>query len=214
MRERNGAGAGDSKIAGPLSRNVIDCGDILDIVQETPAPQAEIQNTRRARVDAARQHIAALAELFSACFVADKWETHRPLKVGIKADLIATGLLTSSECRRALGLYVGRIVYQKAIVAGGPRVDLDGNMAGDATQDQIEHALAAVARIEAKAIAKAEAVRKQKAARKAAKEMAAEQQPASRTPPPPPRSPSHSTAPGRDGIAALRRAAIARRGPP
>src|SRR5712664_1581251 len=97
-----GAGTGDLTIAGPVSSSV-NCVDALDISQATPASQAEIQSIRRARVDAARQHIAALAGLCPACFVADKWETHRPLKVGIKADIIATGLLTSSECRRALG---------------------------------------------------------------------------------------------------------------
>jgi sRNA-binding protein len=193
----NGAGTGEDKLAGPVSSSV-NCVDALDISQATPASQAEIQSIRRARVDAARQHIAALAELCPACFVADKWETHRPLKVGIKADIIATGLLTSSECRRALGLYVGRLQYQKAVAAGGMRVDLDGNPAGKVDPDQVEHAAAAVAQIEALSAARADAVPADKAERK----RAAREQGAPKAPP--------SEAPRRLGLSDLKRAAVER----
>jgi ProP effector len=205
MRHGDGAGTGEDELAGPVSSSV-NCVDALDISQATPASQAEIQSIRRARVDAARQHIAALAELCPACFAADKWETHRPLKVGIKADIVATGLLTSSECRRALGLYVGRLQYQKAVAAGGMRVDLDGNAAGKVEPDQVEHAAAAVAQIEAQVLAQAEAARLQKAERKSAAKQAKQAMPKA----PPPDSP----APRRLGLADLKRAAVERKGAP
>jgi sRNA-binding protein len=202
LRDGNGAVPGEDKLAGPVSRNV-NCVDALDISQETPASQAEIQSIRRTRVDAARQHIVALAELFPACFVADKWEPHRPLKVGIKADLIATGLLTPNECRRVLGLYVGRLGYQKAVAAGGMRVDLDGWPAGEVQPDQAEHAAAAVAQMEAKVLAQAEAARIEKAERRRVARQAKQAMPKA----PPPDSP----APRRFSLADLKAAAAARR---
>jgi sRNA-binding protein len=132
--------------------------------------EAELVSNRRARREQFRRTIATLADLFPAAFVADKRAPHRPLKVGIHADLIATGLVTPREVRNAPVIYDGRRMYQAALAAGGPRFDLDGNIAGEVTPDQVEHAADAVARIEAKTTAKVNALRKQKAARKAARE--------------------------------------------
>jgi sRNA-binding protein len=154
-----------------------------------------------------------LAELYPQCFTAERWQPHRPLKIGVHLDLIARGVLLPDECRALFLRYCFRLMYQRALAAGGPRFDLDGNIAGEVTPDQIEHALAAVASVEAKILAKTEAARKQKAARrqkaarKAAKEMAGEHQPASRTPPPLP----SDSAPRRFSLADLKAAAAARR---
>jgi sRNA-binding protein len=205
MRDRNGAGTGEDKLAGPVSGSV-NCVDALDISQETQASQAEIQSIRRARADVVRQHIATLAEIFPACFVAERWETHRPLKVGIKADLIATGLLTPNECRRVLGLYVGRLGYQKAVAAGGLRVDLDGTPAGEVEPDEVEDAAAEVARIEAQVLAQAEAARIEKAERKRVARQAKQAMPKA--------LPPDSPAPRRLGLSDLKRAAAARKGAP
>ncbi len=208
MRHSNGAGAGDLTTAGPLSESVI-CGDTHGIAQSPSTPESKFLSARRARLDAAKAAIAALSELFPAAFVGEKWEPHKPLKVGIRADLIATELLTPSECSHALRAYTGRLQYQKALAAGGPRFGLDGNPTGEVTSDEVELAVAAVARVEAK--------RKQKAAHKAARERSADQQRASRTPPPPAPPPtplSDSTTPRRDGLADLKRAAAARKRAP
>jgi sRNA-binding protein len=202
MRDGNGAGTGDGKIAGPVSSSV-NCVDALDISQATPASQAEIQSVRRALIDAARQHIAALSELFPACIVADKWETHRPLKVGMHADLLATGLLTPREVRNALVVYTGRLQYQRALAAGGPRFDLDGNVVGEVAADEIEHARAVVAQMEAKVLAQAEAARIEKAERKRVARQARQTKPKA--------PPSDSTAPRRLGLSDLKRAAVERR---
>ena len=76
-------------------------------------------------------NIAALAALFPAAFSAEPWRAHRPLKVGIGNDLVARGVLGAREVNAALKRYVDRLMYQKCLAAGGARVDLDGNVAGE-----------------------------------------------------------------------------------
>ncbi len=195
--------------------------------------EGETISNRRARREDFKRIIAFFAAAFPPAFVADKRAAHRPLKIGIHTDLVATGLVTPREVRNALIVYTGRHQYQRAVSAGGPRFDLNGNIAGEVTQDQIEHALAAVASIEARAIAKVEALRRQKAARQVARQRATQQedaslnpgkmgvsralsvenqprrpdrQPAPRTPPP-----TSDSAPRRFSLADLKAAAAARR---
>jgi sRNA-binding protein len=160
-----GAGTGDPKIAGPVSSS-FNCVDALDIAQIPATLQAP---DRRARHDSALQTVAVLAELYPAAIVAERWQPHRPLKIGIRDDLIATGLLTPTECKAALRLYIVRLQYQKALAAGGPRFDLDGNPAGEVAPDEAEHARAAVAHLEALSTAKAEAARRAAAERRRAR---------------------------------------------
>jgi sRNA-binding protein len=199
LRRGNGAGTGEDKLAGPVSKDVT-CGDSLDIVQKTSVPQA--QDWRKER-EAAEQTIAALADLFQVAIVANRWEPHRPLARGIHRELIERGILRPEECRLVLGLYVARPMYQRALAAGGPRINLAGNPTDEVTADEMAYAAATVARHEVKAIAQAEAAR---AARQAtyAERVRAKQ---ALVP-----SPSDSTAPQRDGLAALRRAALAKKG--
>jgi hypothetical protein len=52
-----------------------------------------------------QQRIATLAALFPHAFVADIWEPHRPLRVGIGEELIALGVLSASAIRHALYTY-------------------------------------------------------------------------------------------------------------
>jgi sRNA-binding protein len=73
--------------------------------------------------------LATLAELFPACFVARHYEPHRPLKIGLRQDLV--GILTEAEVNAALGLYCRRLMYRRAIAAGGARIDLAGQPAGE-----------------------------------------------------------------------------------
>jgi ProP effector len=88
--------------------------------------------------------LATLSELFPACFVAENWQPHRPLKCGVANDLITLGVLQRAETR-ALGWYVARRMYQVALAAGGARYDLDGNVAGEVTLEQAEKARAMLA---------------------------------------------------------------------
>ena len=113
--------------------------------------------------------IAALAALFPAAFSAEPSQAHRPLKVGIGNDLVARDVLGAREVNAALKRYVDRLMYQKCLAAGGARVDLEGNVAGEVSREQRCRAERLVARIEARqlaeiAAAKGEAEGKQTAA--------------------------------------------------
>jgi sRNA-binding protein len=184
MRYGNGAGTGDLTIAGPLSKDV-NCGDAFNIVQ---LPSASQVPDRRAQREAALQTLAALAELYPACIVADKSKAHRPLKRGIHRDLIDRGILRPDECRLVFLLYVRRRQYQKALAAGGPRVDLDGNVDGEVTVEEIEQAREVMVRINAQMRERQRAAREQGA----------------------PEAPP-SEAPRRLGLSDLKRAAVERR---
>jgi sRNA-binding protein len=188
--------------AGPGSDGVEHCEiNTVHIAQNQIQSQAP---DHRTRLGAALQTLGVLAELFPAAFVAERWKPHKPLKIGIRDDLIATGLLTPSECKAALRLYIVRLQYQKALAAGGPRVDLDGIVVGEVASDQAEHAGAVVVHLEAPSIAKAESARAKKAERK----RAAKEKPDPKAPP------SDSATPRRLGLADLKRAAAARKGVP
>src|SRR5215470_4376089 len=104
-------------------------------------------------------HIAALAALFPAAFSAEPWQAHRPLKVGIGNDLVVRGVFGAREVNAALKRYVNRLMYQKCLAAGGARVDLDGNVAGEVSSEQRCRAEKMVARIEARQLAEAAAAK-------------------------------------------------------
>ena len=74
--------------------------------------------------------IATLADRYPAAFVAERWQAHKPLAIGVDHHLIATGLLTPSEVGSALSSYVSRRMYLSACLAGSVRVDLDGKPVG------------------------------------------------------------------------------------
>ena len=79
--------------------------------------------------------LTRLAEQFPQTFVLEKHLPHRPLKVGIAADIQAA--LPDLDRRAlfvALKVYTHRIVYLQAVVVGAERVDLDGNPAGQVTR--------------------------------------------------------------------------------
>jgi ProP effector len=98
-------------------------------------------------------NIAALAAMFPAAFSAETWQEHRPLKVGIGNDLVARGVLGKREVNAALKRYVDRLMYQKCLAAGGARVDLEGNVAGEVSNEHRSRAERLVARIEARQLA-------------------------------------------------------------
>src|SRR5215475_4301761 len=83
--------------------------------------------------------IAMLAERFPNCFTSGG--SPRPLKIGIHEDLMAAGLeFSKTELRRAIGHYCSLDAYRQALVAGGDRVDLDGNPSGSVVEAEIEAA--------------------------------------------------------------------------
>jgi sRNA-binding protein len=157
--------------------------------------------------------IAALAALFPVAFSAKPWQTHRPLKVGIGKDLVARGVLGAPAVNAALKQYVDRLMYQKCLAAGGARVDLEGNVAGEVSREQRCRAERLVGRIKARLLADAAAADTEAASKTAVRQVAA--------PPsmchdkvvvmPPLGEKTPPTGNGRLGLAELKRAAQERR---
>jgi sRNA-binding protein len=106
----------------------------------------ETKPTKSERKRQSLTALAKLAELYPACFAADTSGPHRPLKIGIHRDLIKCGVQPSEV--QALRLYIGRAAYKAALIAGGPRYDLDGKPHGEVTAEEIARAKMALADIE------------------------------------------------------------------
>ena len=99
--------------------------------------------TTKQDIDAA---LARLAEAFPQTFVLEKHRPHRPLKVGIAADIPARcPAVERRGLSVALSAYARRIMYLQGLVAGATRVDLDGNPAGEVTARDAEYAAAKLA---------------------------------------------------------------------
>jgi sRNA-binding protein len=87
--------------------------------------------------------VARLAAAFPQTFVLEKHLPHRPLKVGVAADILAAlPDLPRGVLDRALAAYTKRLMYLQAIVVGADRIDLDGNPAGQVTSAEAGHAIA------------------------------------------------------------------------
>lgn len=81
--------------------------------------------------------ITQLAERFPKCFTVLGC-SRRPLKIGVNSDVVAAmaGEMTAAEVGAALKRYVCEIGYQRAMVAGAARIDLQGNPAGTVTESE------------------------------------------------------------------------------
>jgi ProP effector len=177
---RNGDGP-NGAVGTTEAGEIVEFGNTNDLAIAQAENLAKLQELAR-----------VLAELFPATFTAEQWQPHRPLKCGIDRDLVDRGVLLVNEIRIVFRRYCSRLMYQRALAAGGPRYDLDGEPAGEVTADQMAGAKAAVAAIEAKRARKAKAIAdERKAARKNAKtaetsvlaKAPREAQPANKTPP-------------------------------
>lgn len=73
----------------------------------------------------------------------------KPLKIGIHVSLAEDGKLSKTKIRRALNFYVQQLSYIRAVAQGGKRYDLNGE-AGEVSAEDMAHAQARVADIEAK----------------------------------------------------------------
>jgi ProP effector len=86
--------------------------------------------------------IAALSEFFPQCFHLFE-QRRRPLKVGIWNDIkvVLGGAITDSELTYALRSYTSNRCYlQSCLTAGTPRIDLNGEVAGQVTESEAAHA--------------------------------------------------------------------------
>jgi ProP effector len=101
--------------------------------------------TTKQDIDAA---LARLAEAFPQTFVLEKHRPHRPLKVGIAADISARCPAVGRRVLSVvLSVYARRVMYLQSLVAGAARIDLDGKAAGEVTARDAEYAAAKLAGI-------------------------------------------------------------------
>jgi sRNA-binding protein len=92
--------------------------------------------------------LARLAEAFPQTFVLEKHRPHRPLKVGIAADIRARCPAVERRVLSVvLSVYTRRVMYLQSLVAGAARIDLDGTPAGEVTARDAEYAAAKLAGI-------------------------------------------------------------------
>src|SRR6476659_5768744 len=95
-------------------------------------------------IDAA---LARLTEAFPQTFVLERNRPHRPLKVGIAADIPARCPAVERRVLSvALRVYARRVMYLRGLVAGAARVDLDGNACGEVTARDAKYAAAKLAK--------------------------------------------------------------------
>ena len=95
--------------------------------------------------------ISLLAEKWPCCFSIIE-SGRRPLKLGIRDDVLAAlgGAISAGKVSAALRSYVSSPEYQRRLVHGAWRVDLNGRPAGTVSQEDEAHARAQLAAIEAK----------------------------------------------------------------
>jgi sRNA-binding protein len=125
--------------------------------------------------------------------------------------LVARGVLGEQEVKAALKRYVNRLMYQKCLAAGGARVDLEGNVAGEVSTDQRCRAEGLVARIKARQVAEAAPAKAVPENKEAVRQAAAPTSNGKVVSIPPPAQTTPSTGSGRLGLAELKRAAQERR---
>lgn len=100
-----------------------------------------------------RATLAILCEAFPDCF---SLESPKPLKIGIREDMIA-GLaardivITKNKFSDAIAYYANSTLYLRKHVAGAARIDLNGNASGEVTQLQQAAAERRIEQIKAKA---------------------------------------------------------------
>lgn len=98
------------------------------------------------KITNSKELIAYLSELFPACFIAAGEAL--PLKIGIFQDLAARladdTRVSKTLLRSALRQYTSSWRYLHGLRPGVLRVDLDGNPAGELTEEHVTHAKAAL----------------------------------------------------------------------
>jgi sRNA-binding protein len=150
-----------------------------------------------------REGLDLLADLYPHCF--DRLN-RRPLKVGICEEVIAQHPeLGWRRIKRLLKNYTQSPAYCSVVKAGTPRIGLDGNVAGEVTLEDEQHALIQMARMARRAAAREAEARK--AAAQAVEKRAEQPKPTSE-------AKSQQPAPAgspRLGLAGLKAAALKRR---
>src|SRR5215831_8473931 len=97
--------------------------------------------------------ISLLAEKWPSCFSIIE-SGRRPLKLGIRDDVLAAldGAISAGKVSAALRWYVSSPEYQRRLLHGACRVDLNGRPAGTVSHEDEAHARAQLAAIEVKRV--------------------------------------------------------------
>ena len=103
--------------------------------------------SRRQKRRIAAEIRAQLVDAFPACFKGEG-EDKPPLKLGIDADILERLPVAGWKLTIALGDYTCSPTYQRNLVEGADRIDLDGNPAGKVTAEQAERAAARMRKFE------------------------------------------------------------------
>ena len=95
--------------------------------------------------------ISLLAEKWPCCFSIPECR-RRPLKLGIREDVLAAldGAIPAGKVSAALRWYVSSPEYQRRLVRGAWRVDLNGRPAGIVSEEDEAHARALLFAIQPK----------------------------------------------------------------
>ncbi|MEH6651278.1 MAG: ProQ/FinO family protein [Motiliproteus sp.] len=81
--------------------------------------------------------VAQISELYPNVFNRD---AVKPLKIGIQEELLADEKLSKGKIKRALASYVRAPQYYKSLKTGAARIGLNGEEAGQVTEQEAEHA--------------------------------------------------------------------------
>ena len=100
----------------------------------------ELQGIHRVRPASSRSFTPAASS-------ASRGNPQRPIALGIGNQLISAGVITIAEIR-GLAIYTRRLTYLRAMVGGAARIGLDGEPAGEVSE---EHAKCAKASMDAPA---------------------------------------------------------------
>jgi ProP effector len=117
-----------------------------------PAPTAipkpvSAEDTRKRRALAMQE---TLVQRFPAAFKT-QGQPRLPLKIGIYDDIISLARdLPEAEVKNAIRLYVNQGPYNRVIIEGAARVDLNGEPAGSVTAEHAEWAKIKLGRRSAK----------------------------------------------------------------
>lgn len=110
------------------------------------AQDAAKREEKRQRAAQARALLDALAQRYPACFTRDRDQV-RPLAIGIqqklRAELAGDDDLKETPgwmVRQALAIYTRSPAYFRAIIDKRPRINLDGSVAGEVTEQEQAHA--------------------------------------------------------------------------
>ena len=101
-----------------------------------PPDQPKPWEARQAEIVA---DLAALKEQYPAAF-----EKAHPLKIGVRDELAATTGISRTRLGRTLRYHTRRPAYLAALAAGGTRIGLDGEPAGEITEAERAAAAAAL----------------------------------------------------------------------